>query len=340
MPWAVARQAIDAQTSTRQANSGVSSLGNLSGPVIPSLVLRGVSTTAVGLAVLNHRTRHGWRMRDLERDLRRFDGLALRRDLLDLGHGPAALRAAQAAGRVAVPRRGWLANDLAPATALRAVRLGGRLGAASALESYGIWVDGDTLTVATASTASRLPALSSTERRIWGPDRFPEKTSRRWRVSVCDALLQHARLVDRDSLIASIDSALYLHLLRPAQLGDLMRALPGRLTTIRTEVDGRAMSGTESKLRVALRRAGLRVEPQVSIPNVGIVDLLVDDWLIVEVDSRRYHEPAIQQHKDRVRDGNAVLGDFGFLRFDYALVQFERQWCVDVVLARLSSGRP
>jgi very-short-patch-repair endonuclease len=121
---------------------------------------------------------------------------------------------------------------------------------------------------------------------------------------------------------------------------ELLANLPERLQGVDRELDGRAMSGTESKLRLAFMRAGLRVECQVAIPGVGIVDLLVDGWLIVEVDSRKYHDGEISQHKDRVRDGNSVLGNYGYLRFDYALVQFEREWCVDVTLARLKSGRP
>ena len=100
------------------------------------------------------------------------------------------------------------------------------------------------------------------------------------------------------------------------------------------------MSGTESKLRVACVSAGLCVESQASIDRVGFVDLLIDDWLIVEVDSRQFHDELIHQHRDRVRDGNAVLGNFGNLRFDYQLVQFELDWCVEVILARLKTGRP
>ena len=100
------------------------------------------------------------------------------------------------------------------------------------------------------------------------------------------------------------------------------------------------MSGTESKLRMACVAAGLRVEPQASIHRVGFVDLLIDDWLIVEVDSRKFHDQPTSQHRDRVRDGNAVLGSFGNLRFDYQLVQFELDWCVEVILARLRTGRP
>jgi very-short-patch-repair endonuclease len=170
-------------------------------------------------------------------------------------------------------------------------------------------------------------------------DRFPDGSARPWRVSVRDALLQHATMVDRPSLIASIDSALNTRRMTTSELGALIQSLPKRLRGIKREVDGRSMSGTESKLRIACISIGLRVELQASIANVGFVDLLIDGWLIVEVDSRQFHDVPIQQHAGRVRDGNAVLGSFGHLRFDYQLVQFDIEWCLDVILARLKSGR-
>ena len=159
-------------------------------------------------------------------------------------------------------------------------------------------------------------------------------------MSVIDALLQHASVVDRPSLIASADSAIHKRQISALEFRLLVDALPEHLRGIGRQVDGRSMSGTESKLRVACVSAGLLVEPQASIVHVGFVDLLVDDWLIVEVDSREFHDGATQQHTDKVRDGNAVLGSFGTLRFDYQQVQFELEWCIEVILARLKSGRP
>jgi len=53
-------------------------------------------------------------------------------------------------------------------------------------------------------------------------------------------------------------------------------------------VDPRSQSLPESLLRVALRGAGLRAEPQVSIAGVGRVDFLVEG-VIVEVDGFAYH---------------------------------------------------
>ena len=104
--------------------------------------------------------------------------------------------------------------------------------------------------------------------------------------------------------------------------------------------DGRADSGNETLLRLPLIAAGLRVEIQVEIPLVGRVDLLIDGWLIVEVDSREHHGGEAEQDRDRIRDGNAMLGGFATLRFMPEAVRNALEWCLDVVRARLRDGAP
>jgi very-short-patch-repair endonuclease len=279
-------------------------------------------------------------VRDLIRDVNRLGGVARRSQLIALGASAASIKRSVAGGLLESPRRGWMCSSLAPAEARRAVELGGILGGWSALRSHGIWTDGADLVVATAPTASRLPPLGRGERRVWSSPRFPDSSGRLWRVSVIDALIQHAGMVDRPSLIASIDSALHQRGLGNACLLSLISALPECLRGIRPQLESRWMSGTESKLRIACISAGLRVEPQSSVNHVGFVDLLIDGWLIVEVDSGQFHDQPTSQHRDRVRDGNAVLGNYGHLRFDYQLVQFELDSCLDVILAQLKMGRP
>jgi len=278
--------------------------------------------------------------RDLERDLARSDGIVHRNQLLDLGYRPSAIRYAVRVGRLLTIRREWLAAPDAPAPAIRAIKLGGRLGGASALASYGVWVDETELIVAVSPHASRLPPLAPGEHRIALTDSCVRLDQRQWRVSLEDALLQHARLESDLSVIASLDSAMHLHLLDRAQVSAVVRLMPERLHHIDRELDGAAMSGTESKFRVACVRAGLRVEIQVKISRVGYVDALIDGWLIVEIDSRKHHDGQLPQHRDRVRDGHSVLEGYGHERFDYDLVQHHLDWCIQVVLARLASGRP
>ena len=280
-------------------------------------------------------------MHTLALHLETAGNLASVAQLAERGHGRAEIANAVRVGELWRPRRGWVAASDAAADALRAIKLGGRLGAGSALASYGIWIDEDAgLVVACPSTASRLPRLGATERRLWVDDLFPTVTEKRWRVSVADAVLQLGQDGPRDSLIASIDSAIQLRHLTRVDLRMLLKALPRRLHGVEHEIDGLAMSGTETHMRLALRRAGYQVRSQVHLPGIGIVDLLVDGWLIIELDSRKYHGGADNQLRDRVRDGNAVIGSYGHERFLWEQVRESMGWCLDVVERRLRDGRP
>lgn len=280
-------------------------------------------------------------MRTLALHLETAGNLATVAQLAERGHGRAEIAKAVRTGELWRPRRGWVAASGAPADAVRAVQVGGRLGGGSALISYGIWVDEDVdLVVACPSTASRLPPLGATEQRLWVNDLFPVAAEKRWRVSVMDGLLQLCHDRPRDSLIASVDSAIQLRQLTRAELGMLLGALPRRLRGVGREIDGLAMSGTETHMRLALRRAGYQVRSQVHLPGIGTVDLLVDGWLIIELDSRKYHGGADNQLRDRVRDGNAVIGSYGHERFLWEQVRESMDWCLDVVERRLRDGRP
>ena len=279
--------------------------------------------------------------RDLTLDLVRFGMLARRSDLLALGHPRSRVGAAVQSGALHVPRRGWIAGDGADPRALRAVQLGGKLGGASALAHRGVWVDDDpALVVATAPTASRLPPLRGGEARVWLPERFAETTDARWCASVRDAILQYTLVAGRDQLIATLDSGLVQRLLTWQEVDQLLPLVREAARPGIRELDGLAMSGTESRMRVALRRRGLRVRTQVSIRRVGQVDLVVDDWLIVECDSKEHHSGESQQTADRRRDGNASLSSYDSARFAYSQIMFDLDWCVSVVESHLRRGRP
>ncbi|WP_349899589.1 endonuclease domain-containing protein [Parafrigoribacterium soli] len=267
--------------------------------------------------------------------------LATSAQLIERGHSRAEIANAVRTTELWRPRRGWVATPDANPDAVRAIQLGGRLAGSSALATYGIWIDEDGgQIVACPSTASRLPPVAAGEHRLWADDVFPVIADKRWRVSVPDALLQLSRTAPRDSLIASVDSAIQLRQLTRGELRSLVRALPRRLRGIARELDGLAMSGTETRMRLALRRAGYEVRSQVRLPGIGIVDLLVDGWLIIELDSRRYHGGADNQLRDRTRDGNAVMEGYGHERFVWQQVRERMDWCLAVVERRLRDGSP
>lgn len=65
-------------------------------------------------------------------------------------------------------------------------------------------------------------------------------------------------------------------------------------------------SPLETRVRLALRALGLRVEAGAMVEGVGEVDLLVEGWLVVETDGFEFHSSPEQFAADRHRDQVAV----------------------------------
>jgi very-short-patch-repair endonuclease len=150
-------------------------------------------------------------------------------------------------------------------------------------------------------------------------------------------VLEHAMRVLRPELgIAMVDSALHGRHLREADLAALAAALPEHLAGVVRMAEGRCESGIESVACYLLRRSGLRVEPQVVIPGVGRVDLLVEGRLIVELDGREWHGDRLAFARDRRRDASAAAERYRTLRFDYAQVLFAWPSVMAAVLAALA----
>lgn len=112
------------------------------------------------------------------------------------------------------------------------------------------------------------------------------------------------------------------------ELRAIFEGAPQRVLRLLDKVDPRAGSGTESVTRVRLRNANVLVRSQVEIEDVGRVDLLVGERLILECDSREFHNDR-QRTEDNRRDRVATVGGYRVLRIDYAEVMFG--W--DAVLA-------
>jgi hypothetical protein len=122
-----------------------------------------------------------------------------------------------------------------------------------------------------------------------------------WIVSPTDALIQAIHCQDEEHAVACIDSALHHGVVSAHEWEIIRRGLPERLRRLGGRVDARAGSGNESIVRLRLRGAGFTVEPQVHLPGIGDVDLVVDDLAALEVDSEKYHSSREQRRTDRSR---------------------------------------
>ncbi|MGJ3510117.1 endonuclease domain-containing protein [Enemella sp. A6] len=103
-------------------------------------------------------------------------------------------------------------------------------------------------------------------------------------------------------------------------------------------------SGTETLVRLRLRGLNIKVRPQVRIKDVGWVDFVIGDRLVLEVDSREHHASRSGYHNDRRRDKRLVELGYLVLRITWEDVMFEWDSVVQSILAlvraRKHLGRP
>jgi len=86
----------------------------------------------------------------------------------------------------------------------------------------------------------------------------------------------------------------------------------------------RARSPLETLARLQLYDAGIPFADGVDIPRVGEVDLLIDDWLVLEMDGYTYHEDEFQFARDRTRDRELVRQGYRVARFTRKDVELGR----------------
>jgi very-short-patch-repair endonuclease len=108
------------------------------------------------------------------------------------------------------------------------------------------------------------------------------------------------------------------------------RAIAGRF-------EGRSESGIESIVRFLLGEKGIRAEIQVRIDGVGRVDLLIDGWLIIEIEGGSHADLATMR-RDRYRDAMAVQQGYRTLRFSYGDVMHRWPHLLRTVRIVLAEG--
>ncbi|GGD68157.1 endonuclease domain-containing protein [Microbacterium murale] len=182
-----------------------------------------------------------------------------------------------------------------------AVRVGGHLSCLSLLKSMGIFVlvcTGLHVQITQGTSRIRKPKFRTT-RLHWNPVRECETIHA---AHLHDALRQAIRCQSARAALATLDSVLHHKLMTLNQLEGVFSTLPARYGVLLSLVDPTAASGPETFMRLILRALGLRYETQVHLPGVGYVDFLVEGWLIIECDSKEWHEGWDKQVEDRHRD--------------------------------------
>jgi len=236
-----------------------------------------------------------------------------RAELIACGATPRGLTAAVKYGYLIRLRRDHYCLPHLAGYLREAVRVGGRLGCVSALKSYGVYAYEASLPhIHLRRSASRLRApnvpmqpLNATNRRDvilhWLPLADPTGGDE-IRVGLVDALAQTVCCQHPWQALASIDNALHLGLIGDFDLGTIFDRVPVKYRYLRSLVDAKAEAGQETVLRMIVRDRGFSYVLQPTFERVGRADILVEDCLILEADSRAHHDGWEKHVVDRERD--------------------------------------
>lgn len=218
------------------------------------------------------------------------------------------------AGALCKLRRGWYALPDADPTIARAVTAGGALTCVSALQWYGVW------TPATSYLHVRIGRAPRGEVQPGITVCHPSGRSDTPKLPIDPlpvALASAASCLEPDDLVVVMDSLVNLRLISRRGLVKALEPCGPALVQLVDLCDD-AESGTETLTRLRLRCLRIPVRPQVLIPGVGRVDLLVGRWLVLECDSRRHHTDAVAYQADRDRDRRLAALGFVVIRLTYA----------------------
>ena len=225
-----------------------------------------------------------------------------RADLVASGMTSRDIVRAVEGGRLRRLRRDRYAIEPVSAEVAEAVRIGGRLSCVSLLVEIGVFVHRRGVLhvhVRPGSSRVRPPRSKHTllHWNTWSGDPEPLHAA-----SLGDALMQAVRCQHPRAAVATLDSILHHGLMTGEEVARVFERLPVRFRILLTLVDSSAESGPETFMRLILRTLGIAYETQVAIDGVGRVDFLVEGWLIIECDSREFHEGWEKQVDDRRRD--------------------------------------
>ncbi|NYH00440.1 very-short-patch-repair endonuclease [Schumannella luteola] len=221
------------------------------------------------------------------------------RDFAAEGVSTAELRHQVAAGGVRRLRIGHYAVGELDPPVEAAVSGYCSLSCGAALERHGIWVR--------LATAHWRVSPSDRVRRSRVGEPIRHRIAGRAVDGVDDvltALACAAQCMSFEDLVCCVDSARHLRAVtRPALARTLLTRNGIRALAVS---DARSESGLETLARIRLRSRGIVARPQVVVPGVGRVDLVVGDRLVIELDGDRWHSTPETRERDRRRDAELV----------------------------------
>jgi very-short-patch-repair endonuclease len=248
------------------------------------------------------------------------------------------------AGRLERVIKGWYATPQTDREAIRAMRMGGRLGCASALRLHGAWcppLGGPHLQLPSHASGRRLArfVLPDDVTVHWhGKD---DRTGSAFPVAPVELAVPQMLACQPPHLaVAVLDSLLHRRLVSANRLDALIAAGPHRMRFLAEHLEPRSEDGMESIIRFGLAMAGITTEIQVVLRSRDRLDLLVDDWLVLEADGRETHAVEAAFTRDRVRAARVMRNGRHVVQFSYATVMYDFPFVVDTVLTLIRQHGP
>ena len=295
----------------------------------------------------------------IEDALSRAGGCLLSRDLVGTRSDARELAKLVAAGRVLRLARGAYALPSAPPDVVAPRLADGLLTCVSAAAAARLPLlrapAGPHVVIPSARRAPRAGSLPVGTRVHWDGRVPPPVLDRRpglhhprsALVAPAPLALVHALgCLPAREVVALWDAAVNRGVVVPADLAALRPGRGGRrrFDAVLRSTDGRSQSIPETFLRLALRRLGLLVEPQVLVEGIGFVDLLVERRVAVEADGYTFHSDRAAFAEDRRRDREALAAGLVPLRFTFRdSVQHTDRAAMEVqeaVRRSVARGRP
>jgi hypothetical protein len=265
-------------------------------------------------------------------------------ELRGAGHTIRSVQREIEAGRLERVIKGWYATPQTDREAVRALRMGGRLGCISALRVHGAWHPPDT------GTHLQLPSHASGRRLVRRA--LPEDVTVHWHgkdvstgsafpiAPVELAVPQMLACQPPHMAIAVLDSLLHRRLVSANKLDALIATGPHRMRFLAGHLEPLSEDGIESIIRFGLAMAGIVAEVQVVLRSHHRLDLLVDDWLVIEADGRSTHALEAAFTRDRVRAARVMWNGRQVVQFAYATAMYDFPFVVETVRTLIRQHGP
>lgn len=251
------------------------------------------------------------------------------------GETIASIRAAIALGGRFRIIKGWYGTPETPKEAVLAMRMGGRLGCASALQLHGAWVPPDVGTHVVFPSAASGRRSAGRERgssmiRHWSAP--ADHTGSAFAVAPLELAIADAlKCLPPHLLIAVLDSLLHKHLISRNRLEALIARGPQRVHHLVAHLEPRSESGIESIVRYLLAMAGITSDVQVKMLSGDRTDIEIGDWLVIEADGRETHAKEKAFTADRVRVVRLMREGRIVLQFAYATIMYDYEFVLAAI---------